>query len=516
MKILLLSPYNCVISYGVRILSACLKQDGHDSSILFLPQTDERGLTCYNSSVVDQILELALDKDLIGISLMSNNYLIIKDLCNRLKEKLNIPIALGGVHPTVSYHDCLDFSDYIFRGESELAFREFIANFRTKIPGMLSTTDNLVYKENGNVFVNSIKLPLNLDKLPFPDYDDDHFVIMHNKLLRMTFNILQLFLKNEYMIFPTRGCPFQCAYCCNNSFHKLYKDNQIFRKRSAQNVINELLWYKEIMEAEYLKLNDDGFMALSEEYLKEFVELYKSKVDLPIAIGSLSPMMAGRIERKLDILRPLDITFVKMGVQSGSENTRKNIYLRNDSNEDILKTSKALVDRGIKYTIDIILDNPFEEEEGLIETILFLTELKKANCVTYYSLAFYPGTYLYNRAIQEKLIPDDWSKVIKMKYGYYWEVSPILINKLVMCSCMLSKNTAKAILRLKKNNLFLFRLTVNGLYRLYKMKNFILNNVQKIVGILRGKRLKGKLNRRLLGLKETIWLNSLRARNNTS
>jgi len=107
MKILLISPYSNVTSYGVRMLSACLKQDGHDSTILFLPQTNKRGFGSCSSLVVDQIVELALDKDLIGISLMSNYYLIIKDLCSRLKEKLNIPIVLGGVHltlPRLLYH----------------------------------------------------------------------------------------------------------------------------------------------------------------------------------------------------------------------------------------------------------------------------------------------------------------------------------------------------------------------------------------------------------------------------
>ncbi len=325
MKILLISPYPSLVSYGIRMLSACLKQGGHESAILFMPDTDDRGLVNCDQSAIDQIVELARGKDLIGISLTSNYFLVIKDLCNKLRRKLNIPIVLGGVHPTVSYGDCLDFSDYIFRGESELAFCDFVTNFNSENPRPLSQIDNLIYKEGNKIFINSIKNPSDLDRLPFPDYDGGHFIIVRNKKAVLSHKILQLFLKGSYMTFPTRGCPFKCAYCCNNSYHELYKNNKIFRYRSVPNLINELIWCKEKIDIDSLIFDDDAFLALNDLYLKEFVELFKNKINLPLAITSVNPQMAASVEGKLDILRSLNITFMRMGIQSGSEDIRKNV-----------------------------------------------------------------------------------------------------------------------------------------------------------------------------------------------
>ncbi len=510
MKVLIISPYSCVASYGVRIISACLKKSGHDSTILFLPETDERGLSCYSRPTINQIIELANDKDLIGISLTSNYYLIAKDLCNKLKARLNIPVVLGGVHPTVAYTDCLDFADYAFRGESELAFSEFATSFGCESSRTLSEIDNLVYKHNNRVIANRIKLPDKLDELPFPDYGNNHYIIMSDKLVEMEFEILQMFLKNSYMTFATRGCPFRCAYCCNNSFHKLYEDNRIFRTRSAQNVINELFWYKDDLEADSIMLDDDAFMFLDKEYLQEFVELYMDKINLPIAITSMNPQIAASTAIKLDILRPLNITFMRMGIQSGSENVRKNIYLRRDTNQDIITTSEALVERGINYTVDIILGNPFEEEDDMIETVLLLAALRKVYGVTTYSLALFPGTDLYCRAAKAGLIPEEWSEVIKTRYGSYFPYSLSPMERLISASSILSENTAKFILYLKRRNDFLFKLAVGCTYQLYKLSGFI-TKLRRIIDILKKEGTRRLYNRYKLGIKKTAWINNLAA-----
>jgi hypothetical protein len=73
MEITIISPSphpQRISAYGVRILSACLKQIGCDVNLIFLPrQVGE----VHPSDVLDQIVDLARTSDLIGMSLMTDD-----------------------------------------------------------------------------------------------------------------------------------------------------------------------------------------------------------------------------------------------------------------------------------------------------------------------------------------------------------------------------------------------------------------------------------------------------------
>jgi len=55
---------------------------------------------------------------------------------------------------------------------------------------------------------------------------------------------------------------------------------------------------------------------------------------------------------------------------------------------------------------DIILDNPWETDENLEETLMFLTKLPAPYRLGFYSLTFYPETELYDKAKKDGIIKD--------------------------------------------------------------------------------------------------------------
>ena len=86
-----------------------------------------------------------------------------------------------------------------------------------------------------------------------------------------------------------------------------------------------------------------------------------------------------------------------MGIQSGSERT-KGIYHRRHSNEQILKSARIISefnDDVDEIMYDIILDNPWEADAELAETLMFLTSLPVPYTLNLFSLSFYPATELY-------------------------------------------------------------------------------------------------------------------------
>ena len=65
MKITLVSPYPDLQAFGIRTISACLKREGHDMHLLFLPKPfTER----YENKTLNEIVKLSKESNMIGIS----------------------------------------------------------------------------------------------------------------------------------------------------------------------------------------------------------------------------------------------------------------------------------------------------------------------------------------------------------------------------------------------------------------------------------------------------------------
>lgn len=101
MKVILISPYPEIQAIGIRSLSACLKKEGHNVQLIFLPRnfTDR-----YEDKTLNDVVNISKGADLIGISVMTNFFDNVIQITQRLKKDLNIPILWGG-HPS-DYTTC--------------------------------------------------------------------------------------------------------------------------------------------------------------------------------------------------------------------------------------------------------------------------------------------------------------------------------------------------------------------------------------------------------------------------
>ena len=111
MKVSLISPYPDITCFGLRTMSAHLKDHGHQTQLIFLPdpQGDDlvMGKRHFNESVLAQTAALCADSDLIGLTLMTNHFEAAVEISAYLKSKSDRPIVWGGVHPTVRPEECL-------------------------------------------------------------------------------------------------------------------------------------------------------------------------------------------------------------------------------------------------------------------------------------------------------------------------------------------------------------------------------------------------------------------------
>ncbi len=156
MKISLISPYPDITAFGLRLISAYLKANGHKTTMIFLPDpygdATVHGVERYEDSVLNQIIPLCEESDLIGITLMTNYFDSAVQITKKLKEKLKAPIVWGGVHATIRPEESLKHADIVCIGDGEEAILE-LAN-RMDAGGEYLNTHNLWFRSDEKIIKN--------------------------------------------------------------------------------------------------------------------------------------------------------------------------------------------------------------------------------------------------------------------------------------------------------------------------------------------------------------------------
>ncbi len=378
-------------------LHSFLKNNGHDIKSVhfgrllyeFSPPTEEDKATLKK-------LSEEINPDVILMSVNSMSFWNAIDVTNILK---NVTVIWGGLQPMVDPESCLKHVDIIIRGEGEGAILELLKNIKENKP--IDNIKNVWINKNNNIIKNVFRpLLKNLDELPFPDYSSKNkFYILGGKIYEQ--NPLPHF-KYEYNITSSRGCPFSCKYCANHVYNKVF-NNKYLRRRSVDSVMEELrIAKKNFPKIKNINFWDDVFIN-DISWLKDFLEKYKEEIDLPFfAYGNAKYVN----DEVIKLLKESNISFFDLGLQSGSEYIRKDIFGRIDSDEDILKADKILDKYKMRRGYDVIFSE-FETEETFREGIDFLLKLKKPFKVQRNVLAYYPNFEITERALRENKITRD-------------------------------------------------------------------------------------------------------------
>lgn len=402
MKVTLICPYKYPYAFGIRTLSAVLKQKGYQINLLFLPiEHKER----YNEKIANQVAEIARGSSLIGITVMSMYINTIALLTEFLKSKCSIPVVWGGAHPTVAPYECLDYADIVCISEAEISFVTLLERIKngediTNIPGVWSKQNNKIFSNPPSFLVKD------LDRLPFQDYNyESHYLLIDNDIVKMNDEIARNFLGTTYLTIASRGCPYHCTYCINYRLNELHKGDQRIRKRSLDNLLEELIEIKKKKSfIDKIWIDDDlFFIAYSIEQIKDFCKKYKENIDMPLSISGATARSLTK--EKLSILVDAGLCATRIGIQSGSEQTLV-MYKRVQNNDEILKVAKLAnqYKKNLRISYDVIIDNPWESEDDLIFTLKLLSKLPWPYSIAVRSLIFFPGTQLYEKAKKEGML----------------------------------------------------------------------------------------------------------------
>jgi anaerobic magnesium-protoporphyrin IX monomethyl ester cyclase len=437
MKIALLNPTPPDISaFGVRSLSAYLRDKGHETTVVFYPGSigllREGGefVYCYSQTVIDETVELCRDADLIAISFFSSYYDRARQLAEELKKRLGKPVVCGGIHPTTRPESVLEFADMVCIGEGETALEELLERMAA---GEADPDVRGIWKMRAGKLVETGVRPLVQDLDTFPNFDfsnENHYILnketehvepLTPEIFEQTLPILpgpNGQLLRTFRTMSDRGCPHRCGYCNVATLSEIYHDDPspYLRSRSPENVIAEL---QDIIGRfpfiQAVQFFDDTFFARPLERIRHIATLYKENIPLPMYCQCSPNTLT---EDKLVALMDAGCVYVEMGVQTGSPRIRK-MYRRTESNEKILAAAELLHkyrDRLITPDYHIILDNPWETLDDTLETARLLNRLPKPFGLAISSLTFFPGTALYHRAVEEGLIHDELNEICRKPF----------------------------------------------------------------------------------------------------
>jgi len=451
MNVLLISLQSNLNIIGLKYLHYCLLQEGHNSNLIFLPNFKNKD-TAALAKIGEFIYRNGID--LTGISLMSHEFFNACELSAYLKRNFHlVPVIWGGIHPTITPEQCLDFADYVCVGEGENCLMDLAAAIEEG--GNIREVDNLCFRGGGAIRRNRLA-PLidDLDSLPLSNQVPRNSFLQkkNGEIISLSAN-KKLYRENAryngtvYDIISSRGCPFSCTYCCNNSISLLYNSRKI-RRRGIQNIIAELKTaVAENPEIETINFQDDCFLSCGNDYLREFCSLYRQEVGKPFIVRSI-PIYINR--EKIRFLKDAGLSWISLGLQSGSDRVCRDIYKRNSLRADFLNAARAINDFKVAAFYDVILDNPFEEEADRLQTIETLMQTPKPFQMQFFSLVFYLGTELYEK--MKNSFPEKEEEYLIKNYHNY---DNNCLNEMLRLAAFVNKGFMEKII-------FLYRKNPNG------------------------------------------------------
>jgi anaerobic magnesium-protoporphyrin IX monomethyl ester cyclase len=300
---------------------------------------------------------------------------------------------MGGPHPTF-YPEMIQDSDFDAAcvGEGEGAFVDLLRAIEGKEP--VDNIPNIVTRNNLKVF-GVRNLVDDLDTLPFPDYS---LLYDHTPMGKYP-------LKS---IITSRGCPYDCTYCFNAAWRKLYHGKgRTVRRHSVDYIIDEILFVRSRWPLSFVKFYDDIFTYSLDDWLEEFSRKFKAKINLPFFILTRADLVT---EDLVKLLKFAGCRTMSMSIESGNYEIRKKLLKRDMTDEQIINAHLICAKHGIYTFTNCVLGLPNTSLKNDIESL----ELAIKSKVTWAEFPIfypYPGTELGQKAVELGVYSLDFKKM---------------------------------------------------------------------------------------------------------
>ncbi len=299
--------------------------------------------------------------DLVGISCMTANAPRAYELATAFKKR-GKTVVLGGVHPTILPDEALQYADCVVIGEAEGVWETVLQDFQS---GSLQKT-----------YHN-----------PEPDLE---------KYVPKNFSkIIQKRLFSLVPIMTTRGCPYNCDFCCVTD---------LFGKKIRHIPIKNIVRDIEDSGAKNFMFLDDNIIG-QPKYAKElFTAIKPLKIKW---VGQASLSFVKDIEM-MQLAADSGCKALFFGIESVSVTQMKTMHKTIKEIDDLEGALKQIKKMGILIHASMIFGFDNDTKTVFNDTVRFLIK-NKVSTVSFNILTPYPGTKTFEDLNNAgRLLTRDW------------------------------------------------------------------------------------------------------------
>ncbi|OEU45169.1 MAG: hypothetical protein BBJ60_08030 [Desulfobacterales bacterium S7086C20] len=391
MKILFIYPNansQVGFNYGLAHISALLKQAGHSVDLWqFCEKLDPLPS---KTEFLDRLKDLS--PELVGFSVVTNQWPYTQELAVWVREGTDAPVVCGGIHATATPEAILETGlfDFVFRGESEEAFLEFVEKLQGG--GDLGQVRNLGLIRNGKIQINPVRGLPDLKALPLKDYD----VFDFQRIIDA---------KGGWVgLMASRGCPFSCTYCLNHQVVALYrkdlncgfKELNYIRHFDLDQLLFEIAYLVKRYSNIKMFIFDDDLFTFDRAYVAAFCKRYKEISTIPFVVNAHVGFFNRSMARRL---AEANCKIVKFGIESGSPRIRKLILNRHMKSKKIVEAIRSAHEYGLHSSVFLMIGLPGEGREDVMATIRLVAEAQPGRFRWSFFFPF-PGTRAYELSVE--------------------------------------------------------------------------------------------------------------------
>ena len=303
------------------------------------------------------------DADIYGISITTPQYPYALKVVRKLKKRQDCKIILGGAHPVILPEKTSRETgvDHIIVGEGEKAMERICLGKEKR---------RIVYEP----------LIKDIDEIPAPAVD----LIDIYEYLSIGTNAYIAGAKREAYIQTARGCPYNCAFCCQRNIWR-----GKVRNRSLKKVMEEVDNYLKRYKVDQIYFNDDTFILDEKRVYALCKEMKKRKVVWHCL--SRADRVNPKILKKMYSSGCRALTY---GIESGSDKILKLMNKMTNA-----KTGYGAVcmakNAGLKVRAQMIVGFPGETDETIKETAKFIKKTP-ADAWGFHAFVPFPGCDVWN------------------------------------------------------------------------------------------------------------------------
>jgi radical SAM superfamily enzyme YgiQ (UPF0313 family) len=309
--------------------------------------------------------------DLVGISVMTMFAPRAYEICKRYRAQ-GVKTVLGGIHPAMLPKEALEHCDSVVIGEAEEVWPAVLHDVQA---GRLKR----VYQASQ---------PTDLTRSPVP-------VRTHLARHRYLSDIVQ----------TTKGCPFQCEFCCVHAF-----DGNRIRNKAVEQVVREIQDIQGLgtkyKKKKSIFFADDNIIAN-----KEFArDLFRALKPLNLNWMCQASMNLSQEEELLTLMRESGCGAVFIGFESLSAGNLDLMHKIVNRRYDYAEVIRRIQSHGILIQASFIVGYDEDSVSVFGELIDFIKE-NHLFAPVINLLTPFPGTKLFERLeAQGRILHKDWSR----------------------------------------------------------------------------------------------------------